>query len=657
MSSSEPILKDESNRFTIYPIKHLDIWEAYETHKKAFWTAQEIDFTADLDDWNSLNDNEKYFIENILAFFAGSDGIVLENLVSDFCNQVKIPEARCFYMFQAMIENIHGEVYSQLIETFVQDTQKKLKLFDAINTIPAVTKKAEWALKWINKDIPFATRLVAFAIVEGVFFSGSFCSIFWLKNRGKMTKALGLANEFIARDEGMHCVVPETKILTKQGYKQIIDCINKNIEIWNGFEWSNVIPIKTGENKEILKVKLDNGVELECTKQHKWVVVSDETKNRQQKYFKFIRKNTKDLVKGDIIEKFKMPIIDNELELNSPYTNGLFSADGYYDRPNIKNPWIKFKRQDKKDLIEYLDYKWVNECKDDYINIRLNKDNIVEKYFVPINYSINTKLRWLEGVVDGDGCLNFCPVNNKCAIQLTSIHKSFLTDIQLLLNTLGCINNVKLSHPKRNIIINEKECGVKELYCIYITCNDIVKLQQIGFNPKRLKIPTLNNDNKSFSRFIRVEDIKNEGRISDTYCFTEEKNHTGIFNGIMTGQCDFAILLYNNYIKNKMTDEKFNEIMKEAVEIEREFICDSLPCNLIGMNSDLMCEYIQFVADRLCIQLGYSKIYNIDNPFSFMDTIGLEGMTNFFESRVSQYQHSSSVIRPEDKHFELSEDF
>ena len=325
MSSDEPILNDDSNRFTIYPIKYLDIWEAYETHKKAFWTAQEIDFTADLDDWEKLNSDEKYFIENILAFFAGSDGIVLENLVSDFCNQIKIPEIRCFYMFQAMMENIHGEVYSLLIDTFIKDQTRKKELFNGIDTIPAVSKKANWALKWINSDIPFSTRLIAFAVVEGVFFSGSFCSIFWLKNKGKMTKALGLSNEFIARDEGLHC--------------------------------------------------------------------------------------------------------------------------------------------------------------------------------------------------------------------------------------------------------------------------------------------------------------------------------------------NFAVLLYTKYIKNKLDNETFYKIITEAVEIEREFICNSLPCNLIGMNSNLMYEYIKFVADRLMVQLGHEKYYNAENPFSFMDTIGLEGMTNFFESRVSQYQHSSSVIKQEDKHFDFSEDF
>ena len=202
---TELLLQEDNTRFVLFPIKYPDIWKAYETHKSAFWTAQEIDYSADLSDWGNLTEDEKYFIENILGFFAGSDGIVLENLVSNFCCEIQIPEFRCFYSFQAMMENIHSEVYSLLIDTFIKDKVKKDKLFNAIDTIPCIKQKAEWALKWMNADKnPFSQRLIAFAIVEGLFFSGSFCAIFWLKNRGIMTKALGTSNELISRDEGMH---------------------------------------------------------------------------------------------------------------------------------------------------------------------------------------------------------------------------------------------------------------------------------------------------------------------------------------------------------------------------------------------------------------------------------------------------------------------
>ena len=192
------------NRFTVFPIQYPTIWDSYKTQQKAFWTAEEIDYSADKDDWDALTPDEQYFIENILAFFAGSDGIVLENLVTQFCGEIDIPEARCAYSYQAMIECVHGEVYSLLIDTYIKDQDKKSTLFNAIETIPCVKKKADWALKWINDTNPLLQRLFAFAIVEGIFFSGSFCAIFWLKSRGKMVKALGTSNELIARDEGMH---------------------------------------------------------------------------------------------------------------------------------------------------------------------------------------------------------------------------------------------------------------------------------------------------------------------------------------------------------------------------------------------------------------------------------------------------------------------
>jgi ribonucleoside-diphosphate reductase beta chain len=317
---TEILLREDPNRFTLFPIRWNDIWKAYETHKSAFWTAQEIDYSADLDDWETLTYNEKHFIEHILAFFAGSDGIVLENLVSNFCREIQIPEVRCFYGFQAMIENIHGETYSLLIDTFVKDEKRKAELFNAIDTIPCVARKAEWALKWVNNINPFSERLVAFAAVEGIFFSGSFCAIFWLKDRGKMVKALGKSNELISRDEGLHT--------------------------------------------------------------------------------------------------------------------------------------------------------------------------------------------------------------------------------------------------------------------------------------------------------------------------------------------DFAVLLYS-YIQQKLSQERIEEIIREAVEIEENFICESLPCRLIGMNSELMREYIQFVADRLITQLGYNKIYNSKNPFQFMEALSLDGKTNFFEQRVTEYQLANNTNR----NFNLDEDF
>lgn len=204
ISENEPILRENKDRFVLFPIKHNDIWQFYKQAEASFWTAEEIDLSADLVDWNEkLNDDERHFIKHVLAFFAASDGIVNENLAVNFMNEVQYPEARCFYGFQIMMENIHSETYSLLIDTYIKDTAEKTRLFHAIDTVAAVKRKAEWALRWIEKG-SFQERLVAFAAVEGIFFSGSFCSIFWLKKRGLMP-GLSFSNELISRDEGLHC--------------------------------------------------------------------------------------------------------------------------------------------------------------------------------------------------------------------------------------------------------------------------------------------------------------------------------------------------------------------------------------------------------------------------------------------------------------------
>jgi len=322
-SLPEPILKENPDRFVIFPIQHQELWEEYKKQQACIWTAEEIDLSADLDDWrNVLNDDEKHFVKHVLAFFAASDGIVNENLAENFVREVQYTEAKFFYGFQIMMENIHSETYSLLIDTYISDAVEKHKLFHAVETIPAVKRKADWALKWINSP-HFQERLIAFAAVEGIFFSGSFCSIFWLKKRGLMP-GLSFSNELISRDEGMHC--------------------------------------------------------------------------------------------------------------------------------------------------------------------------------------------------------------------------------------------------------------------------------------------------------------------------------------------DFAVLLHNKYLTNKVSEERIKEIIMSALEIEKEFILESLPVRLIGMNSDLMSQYLEFVADRLLVSLGCSKVYNSENPFDFMTNISLQGKTNFFEKRVGEYQ-KAGVLNSSENSFDMDVDF
>lgn len=201
----DPILSPNPGRFVLFPIKEPKIWEMYKLHMANFWTAEEIDLQSDVRDWNRLNPDEQHFIKHILAFFAASDGIVLENLAVNFVKEVQSAEARCFYGFQIMMENIHAETYSLLIDTYIKDPKERDYLFRAIDTIPAVQKKANWAMRWLSKKkATFAERLIAFAAVEGIFFSGSFCAIYWLKKKGLMP-GLTQSNEFISRDEALHC--------------------------------------------------------------------------------------------------------------------------------------------------------------------------------------------------------------------------------------------------------------------------------------------------------------------------------------------------------------------------------------------------------------------------------------------------------------------
>jgi len=251
---TEPILIENKDRFVLFPIKHNAIWEMYKKAEASFWTAEEIDLAQDLQDWNTkLNDDERHFIKHVLAFFAASDGIVNENLAINFLNEVQYPEARCFYGFQVMIENIHSETYSLLIDTYIKEPTEKDKLFHAIDTVSCVGKKAEWALKWINSK-SFAERLIAFAAVEGIFFSGSFCSIFWLKKRGLMP-GLTFSNELISRDEGLHCdfaCLIYNQLKNKLSVDRITEIITNAVSIEKEFV-SDALPVRLiGMNAELM---------------------------------------------------------------------------------------------------------------------------------------------------------------------------------------------------------------------------------------------------------------------------------------------------------------------------------------------------------------------------------------------------------------------
>ncbi|MCO4821273.1 MAG: ribonucleotide-diphosphate reductase subunit beta [Flavobacteriaceae bacterium] len=256
----EPILAENKDRFVIFPIQHHDLWEWYKKSEASMWTAEEIDLHQDITDWTSkLNDDERYFIKHVLAFFAASDGIVNENLAENFVNEVQYSEAKFFYGFQIMMENIHSETYSLLIDTYVKDEKEKANLFNAIETFPAIKKKADWALKWIDSP-SFAERLIAFAAVEGIFFSGSFCSIFWLKKRGIMP-GLTFSNELISRDEGMHCDfavhLHENHLINKVSKERIKEIIVDALNIEREFITESLPVSLIGMNAKLMSQYLE----------------------------------------------------------------------------------------------------------------------------------------------------------------------------------------------------------------------------------------------------------------------------------------------------------------------------------------------------------------------------------------------------------------
>ncbi|KAG7235305.1 hypothetical protein INR49_002795 [Caranx melampygus] len=255
-SEEEPLLKENPRRFVIFPIQYHDIWQMYKKAEASFWTAEEVDLSKDLQHWESLKDEERYFISHVLAFFAASDGIVNENLVERFTQEVQVTEARCFYGFQIAMENIHSEMYSLLIDTYIKEPKEREYLFNAIETLQCVKKKADWALNWIgNKSANYGERVVAFAAVEGIFFSGSFAAIFWLKKRGLMP-GLTFSNELISRDEGLHCdfaCLMFRHLVNKPSEKTVTKIIKNAVEIEQEF-LTEALPVKLiGMNCELMK--------------------------------------------------------------------------------------------------------------------------------------------------------------------------------------------------------------------------------------------------------------------------------------------------------------------------------------------------------------------------------------------------------------------
>lgn len=642
----EPLLTPNPSRFVIYPIQEHAIWAMYKKHVASFWSAEEIDLSNDHKDWESLSDNERHFIKHVLAFFAASDGIVIENLAERFIGEVQLAEAKAFYGFQLMMENIH-------------------------------------------------------------------------------------------------CVAPETVILTDNGYVSIQSVVDQQVNVWNGTQFSSVTVRKTSERDLLVKVTLSNGMSLSCTTGHKWLVRTGPSVRRV-----ISRVETKDLKENDILADFDYPVLESIQdpdEFRNPYTHGFFCGDGSYDKgiPTIT------MCHDKIALIPFLSVSSMgteNKIKR-YIVCRLRGQINKDKFVVPINYSIATKIRWLEGMVDSDGGANHNINNGNTSISITSIHFSFLSQIQLMLSTLGVYSNVSAGREETDkefplLIGGTRTIHCKQTWVIHMSSPGVQRLVGIGFNPHRIVInPFVQPGRTTCKRLTRVVSIDNDNRYDATYCFNEPMHHTGVFNGVLTGQSEtysllidtlirdndekhrllnaittipcvqrkaqwslkwinkqntfaerlvafaavegiqfsgsfcaifwlkkkgkmpglafsnelisrdeglhveFACLLYSMIQHERLSTYTIHTIIKEAVDIEKEFVCDAIPVALIGMNNKMMSTYIEFVADRLLLSLGYEPIYKADNPFNWMEMISLQGKTNFFEKRVGEYQKANVMAR------------
>ena len=342
------------------------------------------------------------------------------------------------------------------------------------------------------------------------------------------------------------CVSPETKILTKNGYFEIKELDNKNVDIWNGEEWSNTLVRKTGENQELIKVKMNNGSEIECTKYHKFYILGKRYRidnSYKSTIDNIVEVDAQNLKIGmELIPVMNYPVIDSEKEFKYPYTHGFFCGDGSYHGRKTTLPQLALFGEKKK-LEKYIDYRIKSSYdeKRDSQNYHLHRD-LSEKFTVPINYSLESRLRWLEGILDSDGCISKVKSDNIYGFKITSIHKDFLIDIILMLQTMGVFsvlnkgrNECKRLLPDGNGGLNYYSC--KECFILNIGCNETYKLHKLGLRPKRLDISNIKEPSRKQSYVVKITGIIDNNRISDTYCFTEKKRGMGMFNGILTGQC------------------------------------------------------------------------------------------------------------------------
>lgn len=659
---TEKILTPNETRFTLFPIEHPDIYKMYEDSLAAFWTAEEIDLADDLKDWEKLTPDERHFIKHILAFFAASDGIVNENLASHFHNEVQYAEARAFYTVQLMIETIHSQVYSLLIDTYVKDAKEKDELFNGINTIPYVRKKADWALKWMNSDRPFAERLLAFACVEGILFSSSFCAIFWLKNRGLMP-GLAFSNSLISKDEA--CLKPDAEVLTTEGWVKLQDLKEgQAVTAWD----PKTSELKLSVPSRIIKKHYEGKLfdvrsmgnkpyySLTMTPDHRVYHWDSQTGELECKEIQNIKLDSNTTIPTSgyltstntrkLSNEERLLLLLNMFQTDEAITNVKEDNLGYVEFDLRLDRCVNEKKL-KSILDSMADFEYTISYGD------VNENDFGQTFHIKAPTS---KLPSLKSNIGLDWVYS----------KLPNIGKFWCCDFMDEIKTWGDSLKFRLgwyvTKSKSDVDVVATIAHLCDNYAL--TYKQVPKSEQSKFYFSFAQGESLYTMATFNSNYVSCEDLTtNEVEYDgDVMCVTVD---TGAFlvrqedNISITGNChaDFAVLLYNNHIENKVETETIYEIVKSAVELEKHFVKDALPVELIGMNSNLMCQYLEFVADSLLVSLKLPKIYNATNPFGFMDQQGLRPKTNFFENRVSQYRKFGANETEEDSKFSIDSDF
>jgi ribonucleotide reductase beta subunit family protein with ferritin-like domain len=637
----EDLLNPSLDRFMLFPIKHHDLHEFYKQGIAMFWTAEEIDLARDLEHWKNLTEGERHYLKFILAFFAASDTLVNENLVLNFYKEVQYPEAREYYALQMLMETIHSEVYGLLINTYIQNEKEKKELFNAIRTIPAVAEKAEYCFRWFDKEKDFASRLVAFSCVEGIFFSASFASIFFFKSKGVLP-GLTVSNDYISRDE--QCLLPSTEVLTPSGWVALQD-LKQGVKVatWDPQTEHVVFSVPNAIIKKIFKGEM---IKMHTKSNHAPYCLTMTPDHRM--YYKMKHKNemvctlAANFSKGSNAE---MPMGGyaqgkiKELSYKDRFRIAL-QADGTADLRAVKSLgsvsgcWaanFSFTKVIKK--ARFLDICNKLEWDVTYDPSLLDQhEKQVFRVKVPLtdlDAPLNGKqLGWvwpMLGDVSSEWAAEFID-------ELVKWDGSEMADAFLYSTT-----------KKENVSVVQTVAAL----CGYRTsCSEIVDDRKETYS-NCYKVYFTKNAYKDglslIKKYIPYDDTVMCLSVDSGAFMVRENGHIS-----MTGNCHttFALMLYQK-LKFRLNESQIHEIYKEAVELEKRFVNDSLPTDLIGMNKKLMCQYVEFVADQQLRQFGYNPIYRVEQPFEFMRGQGLAVKANFFEGRVTAYakeQGSSEVV-------------